>query len=61
MSRNQQPVSASGIILLVFVLLSAVIAKKAYVADQSWYWYLCITIPVVILIAFSIRRKRIKV
>ena len=52
MSRNQGEVSASNSIITIFVLLTAIILRNALISGETWYWYLIITIPSIVLIAF---------
>lgn len=51
MSRNHRKVSAGGSIIVLFVLLTAIVCKTAFITDAKWYWCLIITLPVIVLIA----------
>ena len=58
MTGKQQPVSASGIIILFLVLLSAIAMKSGYISNEKWYWVLIVTLPLLLLAILNIRQKK---
>jgi len=60
MSRNQTEVSASGSILIVLVILTAIILERGLIVNERWYWGLLFTIPALILALLDIKLARIK-
>ena len=59
MSRNQEKISASGIIILILVLLNVIILKTAFIQDAQIYWGLIISMPLLAIAIFdSIKKKR---
>lgn len=57
MHRNEQPVSVGNYIAVLLVLLSINAVAEGLVSDPQWYWLLCITIPLLLLVyAYIIRR-----
>jgi len=59
MSRNQERVSASGIVILILVMLNVIILKTAFIHDAENYWGLVITLPLLLIAIFdAIRQKR---
>jgi hypothetical protein len=60
MSRNQEKVSASGIIILILVMLNVIILKTAFIHDARIYWGLVITLPLLLIAIFdTLKRKRV--
>lgn len=58
MSRNQKSVSASGLIILIIVLLNAIVLKTAYINNHNYYWALIITLPLLLLAIHNIKQKK---
>lgn len=58
MIRNQQQVSAGGMILLITVLLNAIILKTAYITNEQWYWALLVTVPLLLIAIWDKRQKK---
>ncbi|MBL0337436.1 MAG: FMN-binding glutamate synthase family protein [Chitinophagaceae bacterium] len=58
MSRNQKSVSASGVIILIIVLLNAIILKTAYINNADYYWALLILLPLLLLAIYNIKQKK---
>ncbi len=58
MSRNQQPVSASGIIILMLVFINAIVVKSAYIDNPGYYWALLITLPLLVLAIYNVTQKK---
>ena len=57
MIQNQKKTSVCNYILAVLILLTAVLLKYAFIADERWYKGLFITIPaIVILSIYSVYR-----
>ena len=58
MSRNQKSVSASGVIILIIVLLNAIVLKTAYIDNADYYWALLIVLPLLLLAIYNIKQKK---
>ena len=58
MSRNPEKVSASGIIILILVLLNAIILKSAFIHDSQIYWGLVISLPLLLIAIFDAIGKK---
>ncbi len=59
MLRNQEKVSASGIIILILVMLNVIILKTAFIHDAQIYWGLIISLPLLFIAIFdAIKNKR---
>ncbi|HEX6430293.1 MAG TPA: hypothetical protein VF008_21525 [Niastella sp.] len=56
MHRNEQPVSVGNYVAMLLVLLSINAVAEGLVSDPKWYWLLCITIPILLIYAYIIRR-----
>jgi glutamate synthase domain-containing protein 2 len=56
--RNQKPVSASRIIILILVVLNIVILNEAYAVNENWYRALIITMPLLLLAILNTRQKK---
>ena len=57
MQRNQKKVSASGVIVLVMVLLNAIILEQGLVANQNWYKLSFVALPLLLVSIVFFRRK----
>ena len=61
MKPNQNNSSSTGMILIIFLLLNAVILEHAFTINENWYWALIITFPPFISAAFlNKKRKMVK-
>ena len=49
MKQNEKQVSISGIILIIFLLLNAVILKTAFTVNEKWYSMLLISVPLLLV------------
>lgn len=59
MIRRQKQASVSGMILLFLVLLNVIFIKAGYTKDEKWYWFLIVTVPLLLLLAIvNIRYRR---
>ena len=58
MTGKQNSPSASGIIILILVLLSAIAMKSGYISNEKWYWVLIVTLPLLLLAILNIRQKK---
>lgn len=58
MQKNQQKISASGIIVLLLVLFSAIALESAFVSDEKWYRVLIFTIPFLLIFFITNRTKK---
>ncbi len=50
--------STSGIVVSIFIFLNALIVKIAFIKNENWYWWLFVTMPVLILAILDFRKKR---
>ena len=57
MYRNEQPVSVGNYIAMLLVLVSINAVVDGLVSDPQWYWLLCITIPLLLLVYVYIIRR----
>jgi len=58
MIRNQKKVPASGVIILILVLASALALKGGYMSNEKWYWFLILTLPLLLLAVVNIRQNK---
>ena len=58
MTGKQKPISASKIIIIFLVLLTAITIRAGYLRNENWYWSLSITIPLLLLAILNIRQKK---
>jgi len=58
MHRNQEKISAVGILVLFFVLLNTVMLEKSYVANESLYGATYVTFPLLLLSIAAFRKSR---
>ena len=61
MSRNQEKVSANGIIILILVMLNVIILKTAFINDAQIYWGLTITLPLLLIAIFDTIKKKLAI
>lgn len=57
MYRNEHPVSVGNYIAMLLVLISVNAVEDGLVSDPQWYWLLCITIPLLLLVYVYIIRR----
>jgi uncharacterized membrane protein YhdT len=57
MHHNEHPVSLGNYIAMLLVLLSINAAAEGLVSDPQWYYLLCITIPLLLLVYVYIIRR----
>jgi hypothetical protein len=48
MSQNQENFSAAGTTILVFSLLTGIAIKNAFIADERWYYFTLLTVPILL-------------
>ena len=58
MIRNQKQIPASGLVILILVLGSALAAKAGYTGSGNWYWVLILTLPLLLLAIVNIGQKK---
>jgi hypothetical protein len=58
MRRNQEKISACGVVVLLFALLNAVVLEQSYVANQSLYQATYITFPLLLISIIAFRKSR---
>jgi hypothetical protein len=61
MSRNQEKVSANGIVILILVMLNVIILKTAFINDAQIYWGLIITLPLLLIAIFDTIKKKLAI
>ena len=49
MEQHQKQVPASGLIILILVLGSAIALKEGFTSGGNWYWVLILTLPLLLL------------
>jgi uncharacterized membrane protein YhdT len=59
MQRNQKQVSISGIFVLGWVLLNAVVVKQGFVVHPGWYALLAVTLPLLLVSIIIFKRKQL--
>jgi len=58
MIHNQKQVSASGLIILILVLVSAIALKDGYTGSGKSYWVLAFSLPLLLLAIINIQQKK---
>ena len=58
MIQERKPVSASGIIILLFVLLNVLVLRNAFIRNEKLYWYLIVTLPLLLLAVSNTYQKK---
>lgn len=59
-SAKNKSGSASGMILLIIVLLNAAVIKHAFIYNSDLYVALCFTLPLLFLTAFFMWQKNVE-
>jgi len=57
MIHNKKQVPASGIAILMLVLVNVLAIIEAYTNNEKWYWVLVVTLPLLLLAIAHVRRK----
>lgn len=60
MANEQKPGEISGMIILLLVLSSAIIIRKAFTGNEQWLWGLVVTLPLLLLVGIINLRKKKK-
>jgi hypothetical protein len=58
MIRNKQHISVGGAILLIVVLLNTIILQTAYTGNDTWYWALLVTVPLLFIAIWDRQQKK---
>src|SRR6187401_85640 len=58
LQRNQRMIPAGGIILLILALLNGIILTYAYTNNPQLYWWLVISIPLLLAATYKIRQNK---
>ena len=58
MNMHTTPVSLGGAITLLLVIFNAIILREAYTSNESLYYALIISLPLLALNIYSFRRKK---
>lgn len=57
MQRNQKTVSASGVIVLMMVLINTIILEQGLISSRDWYLITFFSIPLLLIAIVAVRRK----
>jgi hypothetical protein len=57
MKQGKKP-AQPGTLLLLTVLLNIMVMSKGFTANQHWYWWLCITAPLLLLAIHNYMARR---
>jgi hypothetical protein len=57
MLSQKENVPVNKLIILLFVLISAIIAEFAFIHNAKWYWALLLTIPLLIITIYKACRN----
>ena len=58
--RNKKQVPASGIIILLLVLINVITIMEAYTGNEKWYWVLVLTLPLLLLAIINVRQRKVE-
>lgn len=58
MLHKEKNVSVSGSIILLLVFLNAFILKFAFTRNESWYFGLIVTLPLLLVAIYNGRQKK---
>ena len=53
MRRNQEKISAAGIEVAFFIVLSTIVVREGFISNPKWYLLLLIAIPALIISLFK--------
>jgi len=57
MLSQKENVPVNKLIILLFVLISAIIVEFAFIHNAKWYWALLLTIPLLIITIYKACRN----
>ncbi|RPD41982.1 hypothetical protein [Chitinophaga barathri] len=58
MTENKEIVPVSGMVLVLLVTLNAVVLRAGLTRHSGWYWALCLTIPLLLIVTKNARKKQ---
>lgn len=58
MRNVNRQLNIKGVFILMALLVNVIIMKAAFLHNQKWYWWLMVTVPLLI-VAITIRQSRI--
>ncbi|HEX5152997.1 MAG TPA: FMN-binding glutamate synthase family protein [Parafilimonas sp.] len=58
LQQNHRRVSIHGIILVMLILLNGIILTYGYIANQQLYWWLAVSIPLLVAAIYTIQQKK---
>lgn len=58
MLHKEKNVSVIGTIILLLVILNVLILKIAFIQNESWYWALVITLPLLLIAVLYVRQTK---
>ena len=57
MTPKRKHISASVLVIAALLLMNAVILDAAYTEDKKYFWTLLVTVPLMLFVMWSLRRK----
>lgn len=58
MTRNKETVPVSGMLLVLLVIVNALVMRAGLTRSTGWYWVLCITLPLLLIVTRNARKKQ---
>lgn len=58
MLHNEKNVPVSYNIILLLVFLNALILKVAFIQNESWYFGLIVTFPLLLVAIYNVRQRK---
>ena len=58
MTENKEQVPVGGMLLVLLVILNAVVLRAGLTKDAGWYWALCLTVPMLLVVTRNVFKKQ---
>jgi uncharacterized membrane protein YhdT len=58
MQRNQEKISAGGVMVLMLVMVNVLILKQGFIADPRWYKLASVSLPLLLVFLIVFYRKQ---
>jgi glutamate synthase domain-containing protein 2 len=58
MNKDSKPLSARNLILFMVVFMNAIILRNGFTINDTWYWGLLITVPMLVIAIIDITQRR---
>lgn len=58
MTENKENVPVSGMVLVLLVILNAVVLRAGLAKNAGWYWALCLTVPLLLIVSRNACKKQ---